>query len=161
MHAGALAPNVSPLEVARLRAGVRQFVKAFGLLSTDRTPCGTPISLSCAYALVHLLEAGRIAGAPTQRELARTLHVDKSTVARLCAKMERDGLVLQRRDEHDARVRRLSLTARGRRLAERVETASHARHTELLAAVPVSARASLLRGLETLSAAASTLAEAS
>jgi len=144
-------------DVARLRAGVRRFVRAFGLLASDQTPCGTPISLSGGYALVHLLEAGRRGEEPTQQELARVLCVDKSNVARLCAKMERDGLARQRRAEHDGRSRRVSLTPKGKRLAERVEASSHARFSRLFDAVPAHARSTLLPALEALAAAAATL----
>lgn len=144
-------------EVARLRAAVHRFVRSFGLLATDRTPCGTPISLSCAYALIHLLEVGRRNEAPTQQELARVLHVDKSNVARLCAKMERDGLATQQPAENDRRSRRVSLTAKGRRLAERVEASSRARFSRLFAAVPRHARSTLLPGIEALAVAAAAL----
>lgn len=132
-------------------------MKSFGLLQGDRTPCGTPIPLSCAYALIHLLEAGRRGDAPPQHELASVLHIDKSNVARLCAKMERDGLVAQRRAEGDGRSRLLALTPKGRALAERVESASSARFARLLAAVPGHVRSSLLPALEALAEAAATL----
>lgn len=144
-------------DVARLRTSVHRFVKAFGLLATDRTPCGTPVPLSCAYALVHLLEAGRRGEEPTQQELAHVLCVDKSNVARLCAKMERDGFARQRRSEHDGRSRRLTLTAKGKRLAERVESSSHARFARLLDAVPSHTRTTLLPALEALATAATQL----
>jgi len=145
-------------EVTRLRANVHQFVRAFGLLAMDRTPCGAPISLSSAYALIHVLEAGRRGEEPSQQELGRVLRVDKSNVARLCAKLERDGFMKQRRAEEDGRSRRISLTTKGRRLAERVENASHARFTRLFNAVPVNTRPTLLPALEALAAAAATLA---
>jgi DNA-binding MarR family transcriptional regulator len=142
-------------EAKRLRTSVHAFVRSFGLLASDRTPCGSAIPLSCAYALVHLLGDSE----PTQQQLGDVLHIDKSNVARLCAKMEAEGWIVQRRAEHDGRVRLLSLTAKGRRVAEKVETNSRARFERLLAAVPPHEREVLLPALESLAKAAATLDE--
>jgi DNA-binding MarR family transcriptional regulator len=153
----ASALSTDPDELGRLRTSVHRFVKSFGLLATDRTPCGTPIPLSCAYALLYLLEARRRGEAPSQQRLGRALCVDKSNVARLCAKMERDELVEQRRDEHDGRARCLSLTTKGKRLADRVEASSRARFARLLAAIPANERRTLLPALDALASAADSL----
>jgi DNA-binding MarR family transcriptional regulator len=133
---------------------VQRFVRGFGLLTSDRTPCGAPLSTSHAHALMVLLERGRRAEPCSQQALAEALGIDKSNVARLCARLERDGHAHQRRSASDGRARLVSLTPAGRRLAERVEVQSRARFTELLAALPSpEARTSVLAALAALNAA--------
>lgn len=119
---------------ARLRGAVRRFVRSFGLLASDQTPCGIPLSTSYAHALAVLLESDG-ASPLTQQELGAALGIDKSNVARLCEKMERAGHLQQRRSPSDGRARLLSLTARGRRLALRVEAESLGRFESIVAAL--------------------------
>jgi DNA-binding MarR family transcriptional regulator len=144
-------------DVERLRAAVHAFVRSFGLLSADQTPCGKRISVSYAHALLFLLHEGRRDERPTQQHLGSALRIDKSNVARLCAQMERAGHLVQRRSPEDGRARLLALTARGRRLAEQVDRASHERFGRLLDATPAPLRVSLSASLEALAAAASSL----
>jgi len=144
--------SVEPAE--QLRIAVQRFVRSFGLLASDQTPCGTAISTSYAHALVVLLERGRRRERSTQQELGEALGIDKSNVARLCAKMQRAGHVTQQRSAADGRARLLALTASGRRLAERVEVASRDRFTQLLAALPSDdTRATVFASLEALNGA--------
>jgi DNA-binding MarR family transcriptional regulator len=144
-------------EVERVRAAIHAFVRSFGLLAGDRTPCGKPIPASYAHALLFLLDAGRREDRPTQQRLGHALRIDKSNVARLCAKMEEAGHVVQRRAPDDGRSRLLALTARGRALAEQVDASSRERFGRLLAATPAPLRSSLAASLEALARAASTL----
>ena len=46
------------------RALMQEFVRQFGLLSADRTPCGKPLASSDAHALMVLLDAGEDRGMP-------------------------------------------------------------------------------------------------
>lgn len=136
-----------------LRGAVQQFVRSFGLLAGDHTPCGEPLATSHAHALMVLLSR---AGAPPvmQQELGSALGLDKSSIARLCAKMERAGHVSQQRSPSDGRARLVELTARGRRLAEQVDAASRGRFAAVLAAVPEACRPALLDALDVLNDAA-------
>lgn len=52
----------------------------------------------------------------TQAELAQRTKLDKSTLALMLARLEEAGQVRRRTDDSDARVRRVFLTARNRRL---------------------------------------------
>lgn len=141
----------------RLRVAVQRFVRSFGLLATDQTPCGRPIATSYAQALVVLLERGRRQERSTQRELGQALGIDKSNVARLCAKMQRKGHVAQVRSPTDGRARLVALTVSGRRVAERVEVASRDRFAELLAALHSDdTRVAVLASLEALNGAIAT-----
>jgi DNA-binding MarR family transcriptional regulator len=144
-------------DAERLRAAVHAFVRSFGLLGADQTPCGKPVPVSYAHALLFLLDAGQRDEHPTQQCLGSALRIDKSNVARLCARMERAGHLVQRRSPDDGRSRLVALTARGRRLAEQVDSASRERFARLLDATPAPLRESLSESLEALAAAASTL----
>ncbi|MAC80771.1 MAG: transcriptional regulator [Rhodobacteraceae bacterium] len=66
--------------------------------------------------LVHLQETG---GGISQKQLARLVGVDGSSLVRVLDINEREGLIERRRDEHDGRARLIFLTAKGRqRVAE-------------------------------------------
>jgi DNA-binding MarR family transcriptional regulator len=111
---------------------MHQLVRRFGSLVSDGTPCGKPLSMVHAHCLMVLLTRGEL----SQQELGTELCIDKSNVARVCAKMVVEGHVRQRPSERDARSRRVSLTARGERLARDVDASSIARFAVLLARLP-------------------------
>jgi DNA-binding MarR family transcriptional regulator len=111
---------------------MQRLFRRFGALATDSTPCGKPLSMAHAHSLMILMARGEL----SQQELGAELCIDKSNVARLCAKMVEAGHVTQRACEHDGRSRRVSLTPRGARLAREVDASSRARFSALLAAIP-------------------------
>ena len=134
-----------------LRTRIQRFVRSFGLLNGDQTPCGVALSPSHAHALTALLDRERRGEVSTQQDLARILEIDKSNITRLCAKMIDAGHLTQQPSLVDGRAWLVSLTARGQRLAERVEDASRSRFDRVLAALPSdAARAAVLRSLDLL-----------
>ena len=135
--------------VEELRRLTQHFVRRFGALSADVTPCGKPLPLAHAHALMVLLGQGE----QRQQELGGELGIDKSNVARLCAKMVELGHVVQRSCEHDGRSRLVSLTARGKRLALEVDASSRARFGSLVQALPRDRRDDVLEALRLLVAA--------
>ena len=135
---------------AELRQLIQAFIRAFGLLTTDETPCGQALATSHAHALMFLLDSAREGALPTQQTLGLALGIDKSTVARLARRMESAGHLAQSRSKEDGRSRLLSLTAQGTRLAEQVERASGERYARLIGAVPVVARSTLFESLAAL-----------
>ena len=132
-----------------LRRLMQRMFRRFGALATDQTPCGKPLSVAHAHALMVLLAKGE----SSQRDLGADLCIDKSNVARLCAKLVEAGHVTQRSSEADGRSRRVSLTARGQRLAREVEAASGARFSALLAGVSADRRTQVVEALQHLVAA--------
>jgi DNA-binding MarR family transcriptional regulator len=142
-----VARNVG--QCVKLRENVQSFVRGFGLLSESKTPCGQPLQLSHAHALQMLLEGAGLAPC-RQKDLAASLGLDKSSIARLCARMERAGHVSQRRSTVDGRAREIELTAQGLRVARQVQTESRARFGRLLDAVPSAQRRQVLEALEIL-----------
>jgi DNA-binding MarR family transcriptional regulator len=139
-----------------LRRLIQAFIRSLGLLSFDQTPCGQPLSVSHAHALMVLLEATRAGERLSQRELAQALGIDKSNVTRLCRRMESAGHLVQRRSADDGRVRLLSLTPAGNRLATNVERSSRDRFERLMSAIPPSQRADVLSSLACLNRALTT-----
>jgi DNA-binding MarR family transcriptional regulator len=146
-------------DAVRLKALVQQFSRNFGLLVTKRTPCGFPISPSHAHSLMILRERERDKFVTSQTELGARLTIDKSSITRLCRKLESSGHATQTRSPSDGRGRIVRLTAEGRRLAERLEIASQERFARVLSAVSPGKRSMLLSSLEELVSAVSALDE--
>ena len=96
-----------------------------------------------ARALIELMSARGIA----QGELASLLSLDKSTVSRLAAGLERKGWIRRGRDEGNQRYVRLYLTAQGGEIAGRVLQAWRSRQARILAALSDDERAGLSAGL--------------
>jgi DNA-binding MarR family transcriptional regulator len=101
------------------------------------------VSSSEARALIELVAARGIA----QGELAGLLGLDKSTVSRLAAGLERKGWVSRGRDEENQRYVRLYLTPQGGAVAARVWQAWQSRQARILAALSAEERAGLAAGL--------------
>ena len=101
------------------------------------------VSSSEARALIELVAARGIA----QGELAGLLGLDKSTVSRLAAGLERKGWVRRGRDEGNQRYVRLYLTPQGGAVAARVWQAWQSRQARILAALSAEERAGLAAGL--------------
>ena len=104
------------------------------------------VSSSEARALIELISARGIA----QGELAGLLNLDKSTVSRLAAGLERKGWVRRGRDEGNQRYVRLHLTPQGAEVAATVWQALQSRQARILAALSADERAGLSAGLRGL-----------
>lgn len=138
---GRIQPRAS-----ELRQLTQQFFRRFGVLAAGATPCGRPLPLAHAHALMVLLDRGEL----TQRALGLALCIDKSNVARLCGRMAGAGHVTQVRCPLDGRSRRVALTPRGERVAREVEAASRARFSNLLRTIPPGRRESVISGVRAL-----------
>ena len=104
------------------------------------------MSASEARALIELVAARGIA----QGELAGLLGLEKSTVSRLAAGLERKGWVRRGRDEGNQRYVRLYLTPEGTAVAGRLWRAWQSRQARLLAALSDEERRGLTSGLRGL-----------
>jgi len=105
-----------------------------------------PVSASEARALIELISARGIA----QGELAGLLGLEKSTVSRLAAGLERKGWVRRGRDEDNQRYVRLYLTPQGRAVAVQVWGAWQSRQARILGALSAEERTGLTAGLRGL-----------
>jgi DNA-binding MarR family transcriptional regulator len=104
------------------------------------------VSPSEARALIELVSARGIA----QGELAGLLSLEKSTVSRLAAGLERKGWIRRGRDEGNQRYVRLYLTPEGGAVAAQVWTAWQSRQARILGALSAEERAGLSAGLRGL-----------
>jgi len=104
------------------------------------------LSSSEARALIELVKARGIA----QGELAGLLGLEKSTVSRLAAGLERKGWIRRGRDEGNQRYVRLYLTAEGGAVAAGLWSAWLSRQARILAALTTEERAGLAAGLRGL-----------
>jgi DNA-binding MarR family transcriptional regulator len=134
---------------AGLQQEVIGFIRAFGLLSTDRTPCGQPLAPSDAHALTEIVSDGDL----TQRELVDRLRLDRSSVSRLVDRLVARGWV-ERANGPDRRTVRLLPTPVGRRVAADVARARAKRFAALLEAVPPDRRREVIDAIRLLTVAA-------
>ena len=136
------APAGEPSGPARAAGGSDASV-----LPADLLEAGLPaVSASEARALIELISARGIA----QGELAGLLGLEKSTVSRLAAGLERKGWVRRGRDGENQRYVRLYLTPEGRAVAVRVWGAWQSRQARILGALSAEERAGLSAGLRGL-----------
>lgn len=142
-------PGATPLDPQSLQQQVTAFVRAFGLHRPDETPCGQPMSASEAHALSEISLDAPL----SQKDLGERLRLEKSTVSRLVARLEKRGWV--QRDPHprDGRSALLCPTPQGRQAAEQLEAARTEKFRALFAAVAEEERVGLLRALATLTRA--------
>jgi DNA-binding MarR family transcriptional regulator len=132
------------------------FIHSFGMLRSDTTPCGQPMSVSTAHALCELR-----AGPPlNQRDLATRLGLTTSSVSRLVDQLETKSWAHRAADPDttDSRVRLVLLTDHGRKIADQVLEARAKRFAELLEAVPRDKQGDVLQALTLLKEAADAIA---
>ena len=110
--------------------------RAAGPVIPERAPI-PPLSASEARALIELVAARGI----SQGQLGTLLGLEKSTVSRLAAGLERKGWVRRGRDEANQRYIRLYLTPEGSQVATRVWSAWRTRQARILAALTAEERA--------------------
>jgi len=103
-----------------LRGLIRALVRRFGLLDQSHTPCGLPMTVSDAHALVEILGNPRI----EPLELSRRLGLSKSAVSRLLARLKKRGQLRQERNSDDGRYSNLILTEKGNRIARMIDRES-------------------------------------
>jgi len=151
------ASSIGTTDGAAVAAGAAADVLGLGYAApTDGRPrdavdgaaaAGVPqLSSSEARALIELVKARGIA----QGELASLLGLEKSTVSRLAAGLERKGWIRRGRDEGNQRYVRLYLTAEGGAVAARLWNAWHSRQARILGALTDEERDGLSAGLRGL-----------
>ncbi len=123
-----------------------QFIRAAGLLQPDRPLLGERVSLSEGWALIELAEGSPL----TQRDLTERLGLEKSTVSRLVAGLERRGLLTRRRNPANRRFHQVAITEDGRAAVGRLADAMLERHHRILAAMTSAERHALNTGLTAL-----------
>lgn len=103
-----------------LRGLIHAFIRRFGLLDQTHTPCGLPITVSEAHALMELLQCPDM----DQMELSRRLGLSKSATSRLLQRLKRRGQISRSRSRADGRAYSIRLTEKGKRQAEMINRES-------------------------------------
>jgi DNA-binding MarR family transcriptional regulator len=131
----------------RLHRLVMDLIRVTGLLQPDQEmPGGPSVSMSQAFGL-HELDTDQPL---SQGELAARLNLEKSTVSRMVAEMERKGLVRRERDPANRRFYRIRLTPAGQALHVRLAKVMHERFEHFAATMSATERDALLTGLPAL-----------
>ena len=140
----------------QFQAQLMSLVRAFGLHRSGQTPCGQPVSVAEAHALMEL------SGQPvleqpvstqqmlSQNELAARLRLEKSTVSRLVKKMCDRDWIKPIRSDADRRIVELSLTSAGQQAAEKLAIARLQMREQILANIPEDRQAAVLDALNIL-----------
>ncbi len=130
-------------------------IHAFGVLKTDSTPCGQPMSVSTAHAICELMTSGSL----HQGDLATRIGLTTSTVSRLVDQLQQKGWASRRDDpaSSDKRLRLVHLTEAGEGVAQTVLGARAARFDRLLASIDPTKHGQVLESLHLLRAAADEL----
>ena len=133
-------------DAERIHALLMDLVRAGGMLEHDPHVPGHQISMSAGLAL-HELDTGTPL---SQQELADRLRLEKSSVSRMAAELERKGLLVRERDPDNQRQYRLRLTDRGRSVHAEMASGFHARYEKWVGLMTGAERAALLKGLPAL-----------
>ena len=133
-------------DVAEFRAALTEAYQRFNALQRGEKRCfGVTMSQCMTLELLH--QGDHLMG----RDLAERLGLDTTTVTRVVDVLVRDGLVRRVRDEKGDRRRIfVSLTARGRGLAEKLEGCADAYCQRILARIPASKREDVMSALRLL-----------
>lgn len=89
----------------------------------------------------------------TQKQLVERLAIEQATMANTLARMERDGLILRKKDERDGRAQRVWLTDRARDLRDPAVEAALAVNADSLAPLAGEERETFLRLMRKIVAA--------
>ncbi|MGM0883227.1 MAG: MarR family winged helix-turn-helix transcriptional regulator [Bacillota bacterium] len=102
-----------------LRTNIQKFIRIFGLLEQNVTPCGFPLSVSQVFSLQELENTSM-----SITELAQELHLERSSVSRLVDGMVKEGFIRRDINEFNRREMVLSLTEKGTRTLNQVREQS-------------------------------------
>lgn len=121
-------------------------IRAFGWHRPDRTPCGQPISVAEAHALLDLSRFGGM----SQAKLGSRLRLEKSTVSRLLQQMETRDWIRRSSGVQDGRVKEIRITPEGRKTAATLAQARKKKFSDILSRIPTEKRRSVLEAITLL-----------
>jgi DNA-binding MarR family transcriptional regulator len=139
-------PAERPDAVLDFQDSMVGLIRSLGLHKPDTTPCGQPLSVGEAQAL---LEIGREPGL-SQNGLAQRLNLDKSTVSRLVGMLERRLWIERIRDRNDSRFYHLRLTAAGAKANANLARSRRAKFERIFEAIPRAQRSAVAASLSAL-----------
>jgi len=113
-----------------IRAASRALVREFGFMGGAFA--GTDLPPSAVHALIEIEARDGISA----RDLGGILRLEKSSVSRMLSKLVGSGDVLEKPDKADARTKRLSLSAAGRRRVAAIHVFARAQVAAALEQLP-------------------------
>lgn len=105
-----MKPDRGPRTVGRYLGGLHRFARRYFATEMERLDL-PPVAFPLLMRLRHRDNV-------SQEELVEDFLVDKGTIARTLANLERAGLVAREVDPDDRRVKRVSITENGREVAQ-------------------------------------------
>ena len=136
------------MDAQLLHQQIQTFIRQFGLLEQDHTPCQYPLSPSQAHALQTLGQHEQL----SLHHLAEHLRLEKSTVSRLVTSLVERGWVERSINPNNRREVLLQLTTAGRGIADEVRRSASARYRAIWQRLTDTQRAQILESLATLNA---------
>jgi DNA-binding MarR family transcriptional regulator len=136
-------------DAALLYEALSDLLRVYQFRDRDRICCHD-ISVTQCYALESLVREGPL----TQNELASRLYLDKSTVSRVGAALERKDLLRRVPHAADARAVQLGATRKGRQLYERISKDIQAQEKRLMADFDPEVRSAMIELIGRLARAA-------
>jgi len=127
-------------QIEQVRSFNRAVTRRIGVLTDDYLGRGRPLAESRL-----LFEIGR--GGAEVRELRARLSLDSGYLSRMLRSLEAQGIVRSQPASHDARVRKVMLTARGRREFDVLDRRSQELAATLLSPLPASQRQRLVTAM--------------
>ena len=121
-------------------------IRAFGLHRLEQTPCGQPVAVTEAHALMELSVEEPL----SQSELVQRLGLEKSSVSRLVRILEKRDWIVRSRHESDRRIVQILLTPAGQQAAEQLAAARREKFDRVLAAIPKAQRTQVCKSLDIL-----------
>ena len=100
-------------------------------------------------ALLELWESDGL----TQKQLVERLDIEQATMVNTRARMERDGLIIRKKDANDGRVQRIWLTERGQDLRDPAIEAAMAENLETLSCLSEDEQREFVTTMQTIIAA--------
>jgi DNA-binding MarR family transcriptional regulator len=141
-----VSEKVATDDAERIHELFMDLIRVTGVLQPEQVLPGHTLTMSQSFALHELDTEAPL----SQQDLADRLKLEKSTVSRMVAEMERKGLLVRERDETNRRLYRLRLTGHGRSAHVRMASGFHQRFEQLVAAMDRADRTALRDGLAAL-----------
>lgn len=131
-------------QVELIREALRRFNRKAGVLKSD--PYGIGLSLSQASAIVDIEKNERL----KPNDLVKLLNLEKSSISRLVAVLEKLNLIKIESDPNDGRSKILTLTQSGKKSAQIINRISDQSVTDVLKKLESRELQDVLRGFEKL-----------
>ncbi|MEL7357409.1 MAG: MarR family transcriptional regulator [Cyanobacteria bacterium J06560_6] len=132
--------------MGELQNALIALIRGFGLHHPDQTPCGQPVAVAEAHALMVLMQEQPL----SQGMLSNRLNLEKSTVSRLLSGLEKRGWIKRDRNPDDRRIVEVALTEAGKQTAESLSTARQSKFDRVMQAIPEDQQTKVVDALQIL-----------